>query len=76
MVPEELRPACHDSLLRGLALVERAADGSDGVVRPFRADQLPKVIQDPGLRRCLNHKHAKPQPPNPHPSPFTLQPKT
>ena len=27
MVPEELRPGCHDSLLRGMALVEKAPDG-------------------------------------------------
>ena len=46
LLPEELRNACHDTLLRGLALVEKAADGSDGVVRPFRAEQLSKVPKE------------------------------
>ena len=45
-VPEELRNACHENLLRGLALVEKAADGSGGVVRPYRADQLSKVPKE------------------------------
>jgi hypothetical protein len=46
LLPEELRNGCDDSLLKGLALIEKAADGSDGVVRPYRSDHLSKVPKE------------------------------
>ena len=45
-LPEDLKGACDEGLLKGLALVERAADGGDGLVRPYRADRLSKVPKE------------------------------
>ena len=45
-VPGAFRDACDEKLLRGLALVEKAADGSEGTVRPFRASRLPKTPKE------------------------------
>ena len=44
--PEDARGGCVEANLRGLALVEKAADGGGGFVRAFRASQLPRNLKE------------------------------
>ena len=44
--PEDVRGGCVEANLRGLALVDKAADGGGGFVRAFRASQLPRNLKE------------------------------